>query len=82
MADTPGPLKTLRPRALGTVFRLDPEGNVQMTWQTLVGLGLVVVWMTSMYVKIQSIDTIAAQTQLHREVLIEKGLLKVAKASE
>jgi hypothetical protein len=80
MADTPGPLKPVRRHTLGTVFRLDPEGNVQMTWQTLVGLCGFIVWMTSMYFKIQAIDGIIAEQKVVREVLIERGFLSVSRA--
>lgn len=86
MADTSGPHKTLRSKTFGTVFRIDPEGNVQMTWQTLIFLIAFAIsatwWCSSVYEKVSRIPAIEAEQKLHREVLIEGGLLRVARASE
>lgn len=82
MADTPGPVKAITRRTFGTMFRLDPEGNVQMTWQTLALLLFAMYWATAVYLKVGKIDGLEAEQRVHREVLIKKGLLEIAKVAE
>lgn len=86
MPDTPGPLKSLRARTFGTVFKLGPEGEVQMTWQTLVVAIAFIVsatwWAADVYSKVARIPDIAAEQRAHREALIKGGLLSTAKLSE
>lgn len=81
MVDTPSkPFPALKTR--GPAFaRIDPDGNVTATWRTWGILALGVVWLTMTYVKLddaaQRVNALTIEVQVHREVLIQAGLLKL-----
>ena len=67
------------PRMRVPLFRIDPEGYVVMTWQTLGLLAGAVVWATVQYVDLRSmhneIIATATEVRVHHDALVKNGLI-------